>query len=79
MKGVLFIGEPKGTYTRQIFTVERRSFMAYLLQLHAKRYIIKTIYHCTCGLPLYWIVSRGRTYCAGHVCAVCSFEGLPGL
>lgn len=79
MKGMLFVGEPKGTYTRQLFTVARRDFMAYLLQLHARRYVIKTTYYCTCGLPLYFIVSRGKTYCNGHVCAVCTFEGLPGL
>jgi hypothetical protein len=79
MKGILFVGEAKGTCTRQLFTVARRDFMACLLQLHCRRYVIKTTHYCTCGLPLYFIVSRGKTYCNGHVCAVCTFEGLPGL
>lgn len=79
MKGILFVGEAKGTYTRQLFTVARRDFMAYLLQLHARRFVIKTHHYCSCGMPLYFIVSRGRTYCNGHVCVECSFKDLPGL
>lgn len=79
MKGMLFVGEPKGSYTRKFFTVAHRDFMAYLLQLHSRRYVIKTHHYCKCGYPLYFIVSRGKMYCDGHVCAVCSFEGLPGL
>jgi len=79
MKGMLFVGEPKGTDTRQLFTIERRHFLAFLLQLHARRFVIKSVYYCSCGMPLYWIVSRGRTFCDGHVCVECSFKDLPGL
>lgn len=79
MKYLLFVDVSVPDTIRPALTVKRRNFLSYLLQLHNKRYIVRSIACCKCGRPLLFITSKHRTYVDGHFCAVCSFQDIPGL
>ena len=79
MKNFLYLDASVPTKYRPLLTVRCRRLLSDLLQLHNKRYITHSITSCTCGRPLFFVVSKHRTYCDGHFCAVCSLKDIPGL
>lgn len=79
MKNFIYLDTSIPDQYRPLFTVRCRAFLSDLLQLHNKRYVTRSICCCKCGRPLFFVVSKHRTYCDGHFCVVCSLQDVPGL